>query len=133
MTAFTGLPADNPLRAVLPPEQPKPMTVDVNRVTELIKVDKIVIVIIDSLHRELAKERSKKREAEVQRHNRRTNISPVSLEIGDLVLVEDLDVRKGITACAMERSSSHNKRTIFAGIRGGIFDVQKWSSFMPVG
>ena len=94
ITAFTGLPADNPLCSISPPAVESVKSIDEVRARRLINVQGIVKAL-DSIHRDISKRRNKKREAAIRRHNERTFVQPVNFEIGDFVLVAKKDVHEG--------------------------------------
>ena len=53
-----------------------------------------VITALDEMHGD-AERRTKKREAAIRRHNKKTFIQPVNFEIGDFVLVAQKDSSEG--------------------------------------
>ena len=94
ITAFAGLPADNPLRTLLPPPPASPASLDFVKAQRIVHIESL-IKSLDELHRNVAEKRTRKRQQEVDRHNDRTRIRPVNFDIGDFVLVADTEKHSG--------------------------------------
>ena len=86
VTAFTGLPADNPLRLLVSEETKKCKYIDFIKAQQLVKVNQIHSALAE-MHRDVAQSRTRARKAAVKRHNERTHVQPVNFEVGDYVLV----------------------------------------------
>ena len=89
ITVFTGQPSDNPLRTLLPSTFAKPCTLDEIQAQKIINVEKMEKVL-EKMHREVSSSRSRKRNSEIERHNRLTRIQPINFEVGEFVLVSKL-------------------------------------------
>lgn len=93
ITAFTGLTADKPLRTVLPPESPNPVAITEIKAKQIMEIEQLGRAE-EEIHRDVANQKTRKREGEENRHNQRTNVKHTNFEIGDLLLVADLISRK---------------------------------------
>ena len=86
ITMFTGLPADNPLRLIVPPSHAKPKQLDEIKALRLMNVESLAEAL-QTMHREVAERRNVRREAAIRKHNERTHVQPVNFSVGDYVLV----------------------------------------------
>ena len=68
ITAFAGLPPDNPLRLLVPPSQAKRTTLMHIRITQKLNVDALQHAV-QNIHREVADPKTKEQEAAIRRHN----------------------------------------------------------------
>ena len=68
ITAFTGLPANNALRLLIPSNQPRPSTMNHVVVMRKLNVEALAEAI-QNIHRGIEERKSKKREAAIKRHN----------------------------------------------------------------
>ena len=89
VTAFTGLPGDNPVRSILAPTRSKVKSLEFIKAQRIINVQSL-IKAVDLLHRRVDAARTRKREASILTHNLKTNIQAVNFEIGEFVLVADV-------------------------------------------
>eukprot|EP00172_Hildenbrandia_rubra_P002599 Plantae.Rhodophyta-Hildenbrandia_rubra.ctg3560.p1 GENE.Plantae.Rhodophyta-Hildenbrandia_rubra.ctg3560~~Plantae.Rhodophyta-Hildenbrandia_rubra.ctg3560.p1 ORF type:complete len:305 (+),score=28.60 Plantae.Rhodophyta-Hildenbrandia_rubra.ctg3560:801-1715(+) len=94
ITAFTGLPADNPLCSIMPPTAEEMQSIDFLKAKRITKVENL-IKALDEMHKDISKRRTKKRKDAVRRHNERTHMQPVNFELGDFVLVAKKDAHDG--------------------------------------
>jgi len=87
VTVFTGLPPDNPLRTMLPPQFPEQTcSLDFIQAQKVVKVDQLAAAL-ENIHRDVATRRTRKREEAVAMHNAKTHVRSVNFELGDYVLV----------------------------------------------
>ena len=94
ITAFTGLPAVNPLRTLILPEPLRVDSADFIKLQKLVNIERM-IGALDDMHRDIVTRRSRKRKAGVAAHNARTHVQPINFEIGDHVLVAQRESKKG--------------------------------------
>ena len=94
ITIFTGLPAENPLRTLLPLIVPVPASIDFIR-AQCIMRRNVLIQFLENIHRKTRLRRSNAREAAVKRHNDKTHERPVDFEVGDYVLRAQKEESKG--------------------------------------
>ena len=74
--------------------EPNAATIDFIKAQKLIKV-KEMRSALDTMHRQVAETKTRKRRLAIEAHNRATNIAPVNFEVGDFVLVAKVDRKKG--------------------------------------
>jgi hypothetical protein len=86
ITAFTGLPAENPLRTLLPPCGKGPCSIEFVRAQRLIHIRAMETALAD-IHRDVHECRTRCRDAVIARHNKQTHVQPASFTVGDFVLV----------------------------------------------
>ena len=86
ITVFSGLPADNPLTALMPPTISEVPSLDFVQTQRLMHVDQF-IAAIDDMHKDVSRCKTKTREQAIARHNQKTHVQPVNFELGDYVLV----------------------------------------------
>jgi hypothetical protein len=86
ITAFTGLPAENPLRTLLPPCGKGPCSIEFVRAQRLIHIRAMETALAD-IHRDVPECRTRCRDAVIARHNKQTHVQPASFTVGDFVLV----------------------------------------------
>ena len=86
MTAFAGLPPDNPLRLLVPPSQAKRTVLNHIRIKQKLNFDALQHAV-QEIHREVADRKTKQREAAIRRHNAKTNVRQATFTIGDYILV----------------------------------------------
>ncbi len=72
ITVFSGLPADNPLRTMLPAGVAQVEKIDGIHARKLIECDKLVAAL-DKIHREVSESRTRKRKEAVKRHNEKNS------------------------------------------------------------
>ena len=94
VTEFTGLPADNPLRTLLPPAPATPVSLGFVKAQKLVRTDSL-IKAIDDLHRNVSETRTRKRKQALENHNKRTGVHEVNFDVGDFVLVADSEGKSG--------------------------------------
>lgn len=94
ITAFTGLPSDNPLRTLLPAGSPEPKTLEFVKSQRLVNMDRMETVLND-LHRDVAQAKTRKRQEAVNQHNTKTHVHPANFELGDFVLVAQRVAKDG--------------------------------------
>jgi len=86
ITAFTGQPADSPLRTLLSPDSRSTRSIAAAKAAQLIHIES-VHKALDSMHRDIAQRRSRRREEAISVHNAKTHIKPINFDVGDFVLV----------------------------------------------
>ena len=86
ITVFSGLPADNPLTALVPPTISEVPSLDFVQTQRLINVSRLIDAL-DAMHKDVSKRKTKLREQAVVRHNEKTHVQAVNFELGDFVLV----------------------------------------------
>ena len=94
ITAFTGLPADNPLRTMLPSGTEQPSMIDIVKASRITNIEKTALAL-DEMHKEISASKSRTRQKAIDRHNKNTNICPVNFEVGDFVLVGKIKRKDG--------------------------------------
>jgi hypothetical protein len=88
LTAFTGLPADDILKAVLrklPTQAVKVHTLQDARAQQVLQLE-LAKKALEMMHVSVQARRSKKQQDAIQRHNARTGVRPVNFHVGDYVL-----------------------------------------------
>eukprot|EP00173_Palmaria_palmata_P000654 Plantae.Rhodophyta-Palmaria_palmata.ctg13165.p1 GENE.Plantae.Rhodophyta-Palmaria_palmata.ctg13165~~Plantae.Rhodophyta-Palmaria_palmata.ctg13165.p1 ORF type:complete len:337 (-),score=45.86 Plantae.Rhodophyta-Palmaria_palmata.ctg13165:285-1295(-) len=86
LTAFTDLPADNPIRLILPSSTATPKALDEIKVLQLMQVE----MLHDSLaqvHRDIVQRQTDRRDSAVREHNAKTHVPAANFSVGDFVLV----------------------------------------------
>ena len=86
ITAFTGMPPDNPLLSILPPDIAQPQSLEFIRAQKVMKID-CLVAAVDQVHKKVAKTRTRKRRQSVKAHNAKTHVQEINLDAGDYVLV----------------------------------------------
>ncbi len=86
VTVFTGLPADNPLRTILPPDTATAKTIDQIKLLRNMHIES-TMKALKSMHRDVAATPTRKRKEAVDRHNRKTHVKKVNFDKGDFVLI----------------------------------------------
>lgn len=94
IAAFMGLPADNPLRSVMPPAVEEMQSIDFLKAKRIAKIEN-AIKALDAMRKGISKRRAKKRKGAVKRPNERARAQPVNFELGDFALVAKKDARDG--------------------------------------
>lgn len=94
ITAFSGLPSDNPLRTLMSDTSAEPVTIDFIRAQQLIKIDRLAGKL-DKMHRDVAQRKTKHRQAAIERHNKRTHVRATNFQVGDFVLVAKRSQKDG--------------------------------------
>jgi 5-hydroxyisourate hydrolase-like protein (transthyretin family) len=88
LTAFTGLPADGILKAVLrklPNQVVKVHTLQDARAQQVLQLESAKKAL-EMMHVSVQERRTKKQQDAIQRHNARTGVRPVNFHVGDYVL-----------------------------------------------
>ncbi len=78
VTVVTGLPADNTLHTILPPDTATAKTIDQIKLLGNIRIES-TMKALNSMHREVAATRSRKRKEAVDRQNRKTHVKKLIL------------------------------------------------------
>lgn len=112
ITAFTGLPADNPLRTIANNSLPAKVTT----IGE-IEARKIVhandpIQSLDEMHKDVSQLRTRQRKQAIAQHNRKTNVRPYNFEVGDFVLVSQADEKQAQKLFVRWKGPFHITRTL---------------------
>lgn len=94
ITAFTGLPAHNPLRTLLPAGALQPASLDFVKSQRIIHIEAIAKAL-DEIHRDISKRKNKLTEDAIHRQNARTHVRSINFEIGDFVLVVKRSEKQG--------------------------------------
>jgi len=94
ITVFCGLPSDNPLRTLLGSEVQGTATLDFVNAQRIIRAEKLS-KSLDAIHREVAQNRTRRRQAAVKAHNDRTAVQAANFTVGDFVLVAQRTAKDG--------------------------------------
>ena len=87
LTAFTGLPQDTPLKSITHRIDDVVQVLSCKDLRETQKQNiSSLLSALDQMHKEVSIRSSKKRQAAVESHNRKTNIRPINFSEGDYVL-----------------------------------------------
>ena len=86
VTVFTGLPAENPLRTLFPRRIAKAKDLRFVEAQKISNADRL-IRLLSRMHKEVHERRTKKRLDAIKRHNAKTSVQEVNVDIGDFVLV----------------------------------------------
>ena len=94
ITPFLGLPVDHPLDTILAPPDAEVRSMDFIKIQRLLSI-KSLLTSVDSLHKQVSATRSRTRQKSINTHNQRTNVQPVNFDIGEFVLVADVQSSVG--------------------------------------
>ncbi len=119
ITAFTGLPAENPLRTLLPPNSAESKTLEFIKAQNIIKIDNL-IHRFDDMHRDVVETRTRRREPAIKAHNAETHVHPAQFEISDFVLVAQKVAQDGHKL----RLKSRGPRRVTRVLSEHVYEVQ---------
>jgi len=96
LTAFTGLPQDNPLSTIKTRVGGKLVTRNIEdiRTSQRNKLESLVSAL-DDMHKQVSEASAKKRQSAVNAHNRKTHVRPINFTEGDYVLRGILQSKTG--------------------------------------
>jgi Integrase core domain/Integrase zinc binding domain/Chromo (CHRromatin Organisation MOdifier) domain len=86
ITVFTGLPADNPLRTLVPSGTTQEKSLEYVRARRLVHISDME-QSLTNMHRQVSALRTRRRSDAVTRHNEKTHVQPANFIVGDYVLV----------------------------------------------
>jgi hypothetical protein len=86
VTAFMGLPADNPILSIIPREGVEVKTLEQIQVQQLLNIAELQY-LVDQMHKEIPDVADRVRQKAIHTHNAIRNVQAVNFEISDNVLV----------------------------------------------